>query len=72
MDTALASRKLSDTMNRFSGPRSRLAGTLTTPGGTGNTAGADALAAPRNSDPMPPAPGGKETMSDFQAIADRV
>jgi hypothetical protein len=29
-------------MTRFSGPRSRLAGTLTTPGGTGCTAGVDA------------------------------
>jgi hypothetical protein len=29
-------------MTRFSVPRSRLAGTLTTPGGTGCTAGVDA------------------------------
>ena len=65
-------------MTRFSVPRSRLAGTLTTPGNTGCTAGVDASCSTMRQQPDATCTGldvskeEKEPMSDFQAIADRV
>jgi hypothetical protein len=63
-------------MTSFCGPRSRLAGTLTTPGGTGCTADVDVSCStvPQQSDAT--CTGFDVTrrrpMCDFQAIADRV
>jgi ketosteroid isomerase-like protein len=63
-------------MTSFSGPRSRLAGTLTTPGGTGCTAGVDVSCSTMRQRPDATCTGFDVTrrrpMNDFQAIADRV